>query len=722
MNTYKIVSSNSGSVSDAPIATSPYRPDIQGLRAFAVTVVILNHLTAWPRGGFVGVDMFLVISGFVITESLFREHRKYGKISLRDFYLRRVRRILPAALSTMLVTLIASFFIFNHIRFISILWDALSASLFAANWRFQILGNDYFASAGLISPLQHFWSLSIEEQFYFVWPFVLLIIFVFSRKSPNRRVIARKAAALLIILAIIASLAWSLHKTSTDPSQAYFSTLARVWELGAGVLISIASPSFVKIPLIARRLLAWGGLAIMSASVFIVDPARLFPAPMAILPVAAISAVIISGIGLESHEKLHLFPLTNRVSIYLGNISYSLYLWHFPIIIIFLQFLPSTPSTWVFASLSILLISIYAYHNIEDPIRKSQRLTLKSVSKTKLSKLAILRSSALTLGTFGAVIGLFLTAGAVPQITVKPNSTSVAAAGSAGDEYFKMPSQEPEVEEIQQEIDLALSATDWPELSPTMEDAIGGEQAPAEFKTCGTSPTFVDELCTFGSPQGTRNIYIVGDSVSMTYAPIIAEIIKDRPEWSLKVYGVFGCTFTKQLITSAGASGYCADRKMAAIRAIEENQPDILVVSNTYEPRTPVGSNQALSPKQWSAETEDYLARVRDYVTKMVMIAPPPSDVNIGNCYTKLSKPKDCLSHVTSQWSSVAKEERLIAESLDAVYIDTVSWFCSPTGSCPAFIGTIPTKMDQVHMTPAYAMKLVPIARRAFLNENIFGR
>ena len=145
-----------------------FRPDIQGLRAVAVLAVVANHLFGFPAGGFIGVDVFFVISGFLITGQLFREHHKQGRISFADFYRRRVRRIFPISTVVIIVTVAASFVIYLTARAQTVAVDGIWALFFAGNWHFAFLGTDYWANTGSISPLQHYWSLAVEEQFYLV--------------------------------------------------------------------------------------------------------------------------------------------------------------------------------------------------------------------------------------------------------------------------------------------------------------------------------------------------------------------------------------------------------------------------------------------------------------------------------------------------------------------------------------------------------------------------
>jgi peptidoglycan/LPS O-acetylase OafA/YrhL len=207
-----------------------FRPDIQGLRAVAVLVVALAHAgVPHMGGGYVGVDVFFVISGFLITGWLVGRANEAALVPFPAFYAARARRILPAAALTLAVTCAASVAYLNPVRALAVLHDAVWAAFFAANVHFADVGADYFARDDPPSPIQHFWTLAVEEQFYLVWPVLLAAAFVLLRVVSRRRQVAQPALAVLVASGVAASLAWSIHLTASDPTRAYFSTLARAW-------------------------------------------------------------------------------------------------------------------------------------------------------------------------------------------------------------------------------------------------------------------------------------------------------------------------------------------------------------------------------------------------------------------------------------------------------------------------------------------------------------
>ena len=355
-----------------PPTPTPVRRDIQGLRALAVIAVVLDHALAWPRGGFVGVDVFFVISGFLITAVLLREIAQTGRIRLGGFLARRVRRILPAALVVPVTVTLVGFVVFNRPRAEQTLGDALAALVSLVNWRFVAEGADYFASSP--SVLQHFWSLSVEEQFYLVWP-VLLLIAVLCLPSERRRSRGALVVGALAAVVVVASFGWALIQSTAAPTTAYFSTATRAWELGVGALLAAAMPLLARIPRVIGALLGWVGLAGVVWAFLTVDPdATAFPGPGAALPVLATALVIAGGVGGDPRAR-HLYPVTNPVAVFVGDVSYSLYLWHLPVLVFAAVLLPDDgPVATAIVVGSMVALTLASYWVVEQPLHRSPLL------------------------------------------------------------------------------------------------------------------------------------------------------------------------------------------------------------------------------------------------------------------------------------------------------------------------------------------------------------
>ncbi len=267
---------------------SYFRPDIEGLRAVAVIAVLLFHIGGpLTTGGFVGVDVFYVISGFLITALLLREGEATGRVDLVRFYARRMRRLLPAALVVIVVTLALSAVIVTPLRLTEIAGDAAAAALYVSNFRFALEATNYLAVEAP-SPLLHYWTLGVEEQFYLVWPLILLVAM---------RLLSRRFLGGFIVVLAVASFALSFYWTDAAPAWAFFSPFTRAWELAAGALIAVG---LLRIPRRAPDLVApvlvLAGLALIVVAVVVLSDVTPYPGVAALLPVVGGVLVIVGGV------------------------------------------------------------------------------------------------------------------------------------------------------------------------------------------------------------------------------------------------------------------------------------------------------------------------------------------------------------------------------------------------------------------------------------------
>ena len=305
-----------------------FRPDIQGLRAVAVLLVVFYHGgVTWLSGGYVGVDVFFVISGFVITGLLLRERQTSGRTSLVGFYGRRSRRIIPAATLVIVVTVVMTYARPGVVFGAQTATDARWAAVFLANFHFASIGTNYLTAQLPPSPLQNFWSLAVEEQFYLVYPTVfLLIASVRSRWSVH----AKLFVGLVVIIA--GSFALSVFQTASSPTVAYFSPLTRAWELAIGALVAVSTKWLLTLPKSVCAIVTWVGLAGIGFGAFVFNGNTAYPGSWVAIPVVGAAFVIAGGTrtppwAAESVLKRGPFQ-------WFGKLSYSIYLWHWPLLII----------------------------------------------------------------------------------------------------------------------------------------------------------------------------------------------------------------------------------------------------------------------------------------------------------------------------------------------------------------------------------------------------
>jgi peptidoglycan/LPS O-acetylase OafA/YrhL len=694
---------------------SKTRYDVQGIRAFAVLAVIVDHLTGWPGGGFVGVDVFFVISGFLITGLLLREHERTDNISFTAFYRRRFKRIIPASVLVILTTVVAANAIFSSTRFEPLKTDAWWALFFSANWRFGTEHVDYFNADRAISPLQHYWSLGVEEQFYFVWPWLMLAVFALLVRGSRSRNTARVVVGAVMAVITAGSFAWAILQTGSDATLAYFSTFTRVWELGVGALLAVAVPLLARIPDAVRPVMSWAGLSGMVAALWLVDGSKGFPAPAAALPVVATGLVIAAGtFGDFRQQQRFLWPLTNRASNYIGDVSYSLYLWHFPIIVLGEALIGDTALDQVVLGLVIAVVSVYSYHLVEDPIRRSQWLEPDRKRREPTFAVAYsyryLAFSALILVTL-SLVAVAIQPTDEPESALQRAGTTSTPTASPGAPEAVPATVGPMQDNLTTQIRTALEATRWPaDLDPSMDEAMASQQAPDDVMPCGTKAV-VEANCTWGGADAKRTVMIVGDSIGVTYVEAFRTALKDYPNWRVKAYTSFGCPFmsvdTKNSDTQT--ESVCPDRREAALAAIQRVKPDLLVVANTYTPLTPVDQDAAMSADGASIATIGLVQQVADSASKVLLLAAPPYEKSPEECYTRTSSPADCANTIVDDWQAHADADRSQIDIIpNGVFIDSSPWFCT-LDLCPAFVERTPVHEDAFHMTQWYAAKIGPV-------------
>jgi peptidoglycan/LPS O-acetylase OafA/YrhL len=356
-------------------STARFRSDVEGLRAIAVGIVLLYHAHFLRlRGGYVGVDVFFVLSGFLITRLLVdaASSTKTARQVLLQFYARRIRRLLPLSSVVLLVTLWSSYRWLGFLRGNSTAQDTRWSSAFLANIHFARIGTDYLGSQSLPSPIQHFWSLAVEEQFYFIWP-ALVLLLVRSVRPESRQQTLRYAFGGIAVLSFI----WCLYQTRTNGTWAYFSPATRTWELAAGALVAVEASRFARLPRPALVFVGWLGLAITVTSAFLFGKGTPFPGSAAAVPVLGTAMVLASGgVGNPVVSVLSIRPLQ-----WVGKISYSLYLWHWPLLIIAEGHQGSALSATyrVVLLLGAVFISMASYLIVENPVRNSKYLAARPV-------------------------------------------------------------------------------------------------------------------------------------------------------------------------------------------------------------------------------------------------------------------------------------------------------------------------------------------------------
>ncbi|MDQ0767989.1 peptidoglycan/LPS O-acetylase OafA/YrhL [Pseudarthrobacter defluvii] len=692
------------------------RPDIQGLRALAVLAVIADHTFTYPSGGFVGVDVFFVISGFLITGLLLREHEKKGRISFADFYRRRARRILPLAVLVLVATVAASWAVFNGGRAMKVTEDALWSLVFGTNWHLALIGTDYMQAGAAVSPLQHFWSLAVEEQFYVVWPWlIVLILGTLAGRLGWQHGKARLLLTGMMVLFVAVSLAFAMWETATSPTVAYFSTFSRAWELGIGAVLAASAGALSRLPDAIRPVLAYIGLAGIVWGIFAITPEMPFPGPWAAVPVLATALLIAAGTG---GEVRFLAPLTNPISRYIGDISYSLYLWHFPIIVLFGALLP-VEGPLLFAAILAAAggMSVLSYHLLEDPIRKSGWLEPKgkrAPSTDAKQKAALGGLVALALVTT-CVVGAALAQDAGSR------HTAVAAVpvplATTGKDVPKTPESEHTAK-----INAALQQTAWPDLNPSVDNLGQGAKATEWVKDgClgGDSRNLEADIakaqtCVYGEANAAKTAVVVGDSIAISYVPMVRAALEPKG-YKVVVYTMQQCPAISVSVFRGDKSEHprCDPFRQWALDQVKASKPDMVILSSSEDASMRLVSKAEGTAvvSEWIAGTKDTLNSVAGSAGRVVLLDPPPGGKALQECATRVSKPSDCMTAPDNRYGELYSAVRDAAAAVPAAkaeVIRTRDWFCSGN-NCPGFVGTTPVYADQGHMTPNYASELAPL-------------
>ncbi len=372
-------------VGDRPVAPRhprlTYRRDIDGLRAIAVGLVVAFHAgVPWVPGGYVGVDVFFVISGFLITGLLVDELERTGTISLADFYARRIRRLLPLSTLVLVAAAIITAVVLPPLTHSSIADDIRSAALWVSNWHFAAGATQYMTDTQQ-SPVLHYWSLSLEEQFYVLWPLLILLV---VRTLPRWGAMGRRRLATVLAIVLGGSLLLSLVMTSWAGPWAYFGLQTRAWELAVGAALALAAHRFSQLTLPAASLLGWLGLGLVVVAALTYTRATPYPGIAATVPVLGAALVLVSGARTRGIGPSA--PLSHPVTVYVGRLSYGWYLWHWPLLVAAAALAPTVaddgtgdnPSApWPYVATAVVVsfaLAALSRRLVEDPVRRSPTL------------------------------------------------------------------------------------------------------------------------------------------------------------------------------------------------------------------------------------------------------------------------------------------------------------------------------------------------------------
>ena len=618
------------------------RLDIQKLRTFAVLGVVVYHL--WPNalpGGFIGVDVFFVISGFLISSHLFRELEQ-GKFTFAGFWARRARRILPSATVVLALTTIGIFTISLALDRVKAAKNVLASLLFAENWSLAADSVDYLAKDEAALPTQHYWSLSVEEQFYLFWPVLIFMLWKFAKS---------RVAVILTIL--VASYAFSIYATFADPSPAYFSTFTRIWEFCIGALVALFPARLLR-----KAWVYYLGWLALVYSVFFITADSVFPGYIAMIPVAATALII----WIEHDTK------ASRPNVFIAEISFALYLWHWPLIV-FTKQLKGLPLTDLeltgVLGLSIVLAWLTTKY-VEGPIRFGKKL--KSYGSRKFLTWSLV--SLLVLA--GAGTGAW-------AIAKKQHADAVSDFKSGVSPTALIP-------------DPKLASLDVSKISTGTKCASSGSSDEVR-------------ICNFGSDNPTATAAVFGDSHMMALFPAIEQIAISR-NWKLTTYVRSACPFIgRHFIKTRDPREAACDSWNDQVREILAKQEPFDFVFVTANHKDGLLGTKAYGMKSFQLAWQPLI----DRGTKLIAIRDTPLMVGALECLQRNpAEPAKCALEANDE--TLGNDSLFEAAKITAgVYpLDLTPTLC-PNGQCQIALNGFTVMRDHGHLTTTFAKSLAPI-------------
>jgi peptidoglycan/LPS O-acetylase OafA/YrhL len=681
-----------GTLSSSDEAGTPpgdrsFRPDIEGLRALAVILVVLYHAGVnGLSGGYVGVDVFFVISGFVITGLLLRERTRSESTSLLNFYGRRSRRIIPAATVVIVATVIITYVVLGVVYGTQTAIDARWTAVFLANFHFAAVGTNYLTAHQPPSPLLNFWSLAVEEQFYLVYPtFFLLIAALRTRWSLQAKLVAGS------VVVIVVSFTLSVLQTSSDPTVAYFSPLTRAWELALGALVAVGSKWLLGLPGAVGAAMTWTGLAAIAVGAFGFNSHTAYPGSLVAVPVVGACLVIAGGTNAPwwaAESVLGLRPVR-----WIGKLS-------FLIVAAEAAGKPSLPFrqnvAWLLVAFGAAVIS---YYLVEAPFRHA------SLGRSRRS---------VGLASIGLGVVMIVTSVGVATYQLNRDRGQVSATRSTVNSFnpsdFPVPASSEF--EVRREVERSAQITSIPaNLTPPLADVSEDWGGPAGPCWPAIGQTTVPS-CVFGDPTGEHTMVLYGDShAAMWFYPI--DVIAALSHWRLVLLSKGWCP--ANVVPYGNPPGFgrlhgkyvqCAQWHRFAVQRIGQLHPDLVIVTEEVSLKP---NGNSYTAEQWG----------RGMTKTLRQLAVPPSRIVVlGNIPTISVNPPLCLSLNTTNVQACSSPipgnlaadntaEQRAATKVGARYLSVTPWFCAAT--CAAVIGRYEVYFDGYHITRAYAEYLTRV-------------
>lgn len=666
-----------------------FRADIQGMRAVAVLAVLVYHI--WPStlpGGYVGVDVFFVISGFLITGLLVREFERSGTINLRAFYARRIRRLLPVASLTLLAVAAAAWTWSSPSEWRDLAKELVACGLYMENWLLVQRSVDYLAQDAAPSPVQHFWSLSVEEQFYIFWPLLMLGAGALSR---NMGWAVRKVFLVVLFAVTVLSLGYGIYASYIDPAPGYFLTTTRIWELGVGGLLAIVgNPGGGVSANWLRTVSGWAGIVAIATACWFYTSRLPFPGYEALLPALGAVAILYAQPGTAG---LLGRVLSSKFMQYFGDISYSLYLWHWPIVVFYPQVTGRETVTFQ-DGMAIVVVSVVAAHLSRQFVEERFRHGRKGES---------LRPYAIGAG-LTAVLVLF--AGTLITVGDRQAAAQMEGLAEAGLDA-RHPGAQIFVSGRRQSFSDFIPRTGIARLDRGSAYGLDGSS-----RCIGTALSAEVLSCNYGGENAKRTIVIVGDSHAVHWLPALERVAKSE-HWRVIGLTKSGCAFTATLtrFTSGGVDRpytECLEWGRSVEGWLLKERPDLVIFS--HSPRQAVtGMRFGQSQEQIAQGVNAYASELERAGIKVAAIRHTPwQEEDVPVCMARPNASVDTCSSTEEKTTSNGSLSIAANNNHNIHLIDLHRYFCFDE-RCPVVIGGVLVYRDKHHLTATFARSMAPI-------------
>lgn len=716
----------------ASTEASGRRLDIQGLRGLAIVPGFTFHMTGHLPGAVIFIDMFFAMSGYLITGRLIhlaqaRSRRGY----FIEFYKFRAKRLFPASIATLAMTTVLAYVLFVPSRAGNIFVDVVAALFFYANIHFAVQGTDYMHHGQTTSPVLPFWSLSMEEQFYLVWPVIVVTVIVWSvTRSRQREVLTWVFGTVLV-----ASFGYGYWFTATHQVAAYYDTLSRTWDFAVGALLAVYAmrgrlahgpttplrDRLLKPVRSVRDLLnrhasvvSWTGGLIFIGAIFVTPTDKGFPVPWGALGVLGAALVIFAGIDQRASNRL----LDNRFSAWLGDISYSIYLVHFPVMIFALSYLSANTMTlYGFDIVATLGLSLLVFYFIEEPGRRGFAATREWIRAGEHRRVV---QAILVCTTAAAVLwaatptgpAAWTYQGAAGTACGQSQDANPAAPALPVGREFDDPFMVAPLPALTEDLRSSLALTEWPRL--TNEDRI--EEA-RDFLIPCDAVDLSEPPCIARPAGGTDPAKVavaLGDSTMLSYWPMLRDSLVPQG-WTVVLAARTSCTAVQA--QSSDAFGDCSDYHAAFPALLETWQPALTFITTGERIFADLGKTAAVESEQLPRASRVYAEGLTTTIelaqaegSQPVLLSPAPAvetEQMPGSCVVRGSTPQRCAYTPGEAWYAQNASDRQLARSTGATYADLVSFFCVDQ-VCPGSIGDVVVHADKDHITPESAELMAP--------------